>query len=47
MNAATIGRLVVALLGGLLAAAIGYVLFFELPTTERSSLVCCSLSRQD
>ncbi|MCH7661976.1 MAG: signal peptide peptidase SppA [Euryarchaeota archaeon] len=33
MNAAGIGRLGVALLGGLLAAAVGYVLFFSLPTT--------------
>lgn len=33
MNAAGIGRLAVALLGGLLAAAVGYVLFFALPTT--------------
>lgn len=33
MNAATIGRLAASLLGALVAAAAGYVLFFELPTT--------------
>ncbi|MEM4780122.1 MAG: signal peptide peptidase SppA [Halalkalicoccus sp.] len=33
MGTRTIGRLAVSLLGGLLAAAAGYVLFFELPTT--------------
>ncbi|WP_122089701.1 signal peptide peptidase SppA [Halalkalicoccus subterraneus] len=33
MNASGIGRLAVSLLGALLAVAVGYVLFFELPTT--------------
>lgn len=33
MNAATVGRLGIALLGAALAAAAGYVLFFSLPTT--------------
>ncbi|MDL5361645.1 signal peptide peptidase SppA [Halalkalicoccus sp. NIPERK01] len=33
MRTATVGRLAVSLLGALVAAAAGYVLFFELPTT--------------